>query len=411
LHVETAAQENRAVKPELVYSVPLSDDTDATGCLIVDSTVGGVCGGGIRLASGVSKLELSHLARTMTMKGMFLNLPIGGAKAAIDVAEAPSSDDHYLRRFGRELRDLDVAFLPGKDIGTNDEMLNIVYRAMGLKPYSRGTDSAYYTARSVFIATEELSKLFGLKIDGATAVIEGFGKVGSWAAGMLARAGCRIIAASTLDGAVFDRRGIDVARLAELRRRFGDQCVKEYGAELIERQELLTLAADLLVPCGGSWSIGLANSGDVRAKLIVGGANIPITDKAREELNRRGIRCCPDFVANCGGVLGATLERCGLGRAQADGLFERAYRRKVNELFSHCVEHDLPIERIAEGVASQNLAKFRRCEFLPSSAIFTAAVRAVRQEIVPMAIRRTLGCLFVKRALAGGAGPGSVGGA
>jgi glutamate dehydrogenase (NAD(P)+) len=146
-----------------------------------------------------------------------------------------------------------------------------------------------------------------MELAGKSAAIEGFGKVGAPLARMLAEAGVRVVAVSTSRGGLHDPQGLDVIRLGEMAASGGSHFVDQAGmGTKIPSDELLALPVDYLLPCAGFHSIH--DRADVQARVVCPGANNPITPTAEASLMRRGVLVIPDFVANCGGVLGSVLE-------------------------------------------------------------------------------------------------------
>jgi len=195
-----------------------------------------------------------------------------------------------------------------------------------------------------------------LDLAGSTAAIEGFGKVGSNVAKLLDSAGIRIVAVSTLEGAIYNQQGLNVRVLTALRERMGDELVHNYSeAELLEKPQLLTLRTDFLVPCAGPWTIHGDNAVRVQAKIIVPGANIPFTCEAEEILFQRGILCVPDFVANCGGGLASFIAWFGFGKDDIDRLFDDELSSKVDHVLAFAKQREINPRLVAEEIAWQNL--------------------------------------------------------
>ncbi|MCX7887426.1 MAG: hypothetical protein N3B01_09280, partial [Verrucomicrobiae bacterium] len=118
-----------------------------------------------------------------------------------------------------------------------------------------------------------------------------------------------VVAVSTTHGAVYNPHGLDVPRLLTMSKQIGSRFVEAYpDAERLDCAALLELPVDVLCPCARHHTIHHGNAGRILAKLVVGGANNPITPEAEQTLAERSVLCLPDFVANCGGVLGGTME-------------------------------------------------------------------------------------------------------
>ncbi|MEM3402660.1 MAG: glutamate dehydrogenase, partial [Candidatus Hadarchaeales archaeon] len=138
------------------------------------------------------------------------------------------------------------------------------------------------------------------EISGTTVAIQGFGNVGSWAATFLSEKGAKVVAVSDARGGVIDRNGLKIEELRKYCAKTGS--VAGFGA-LITNEELLKLDVDILIPAAVGDVITERNAGEVRAKLIVEGANGPTTKGADEILEKRGVAVIPDILANAGGVV------------------------------------------------------------------------------------------------------------
>lgn len=392
---------------EAVYRYDIDPERGVRGMLVVDSRVGGMTGGGIRMVPEVPAVELAHLARAMTCKAGFLNLPIGGAKAAVSTGPGPVTQAdraRFLFRFGELLADQGGTYLPGKDIGTDDDDLAHAYAALGLSVYDTPTDSAYYTALGLTVCIEEMARRHWGGLAGRRFAVEGLGKVGSWTAAMLERRGARLVAASTLAGAVADPDGLDLSCLLDLRRDRGDDWVQAFDASRrIPRGELLLQSVDLLVPCAGSWSINLGNASALQAKMIVSGANCPVTDRAREVLDDRGVPCPPFFVSNGGGVLGATLERFKVERPRINRFFDRQYRDRIADLLDRATG-PAGLTAAARELARANSERMTSAGGARGAGLRSRAVRLVRQERPPAGLLRIAGPVWLAHRLRAGMG-------
>jgi glutamate dehydrogenase (NAD(P)+) len=167
---------------------------------------------------------------------------------------------------------------------------------------SLGREAA--TGRGVAIATREVLKAQGREggVVGATVAIQGFGNVGTFAARILQQMGARIVAIADVSGAVRNKDGIDVDAAVAFARKTGG-VVGFPGAEALkDASAVLFEAVDVLVPAALGGVITRDNARDIRAKLIVEGANGPTTPEADAILEERAVVQVPDIYANAGGV-------------------------------------------------------------------------------------------------------------
>jgi glutamate dehydrogenase (NAD(P)+) len=165
---------------------------------------------------------------------------------------------------------------------------------------SQGREAA--TGLGLVFVIEEVLKDLGRPVPGSTFAIQGFGNVGSHTARLLHERGANVLAVSDVSGGLFDPAGLDIRRLLEHVR--GRRLLKDYSGEerRISNEELLTLPCDVLIPAalGDVFTADLAR--EVRASVVVEGANGPTPPKADEIFNERGVLVVPDILANAGGV-------------------------------------------------------------------------------------------------------------
>jgi glutamate dehydrogenase (NAD(P)+) len=148
------------------------------------------------------------------------------------------------------------------------------------------------------VVLERLGREFGA----SSVAIEGFGKAGAGTARAIDRAGGRVVAVSTIEGALVDPDGLDVDELLELRREHGDRLVHHASVPVRTREELFAAECDVLVPGARPDVVTVESIPGLGAGGIVPAANIPYGPGAVELLHERGIVALPDFVSNAGGV-------------------------------------------------------------------------------------------------------------
>jgi glutamate dehydrogenase (NAD(P)+) len=152
----------------------------------------------------------------------------------------------------------------------------------------------------MFVTREALRHL-GMPLLGATVGVQGFGNVGSVAADLLTKQGCKIVAISDRTGGYYNKNGLDIpAAIAHVKQHKSLDGFK--GGDSITNEELLTLPVDVLVPAALENVITSKNAGKVQAKIIAEGANGPTTAGADSILDEKGIFVIPDILANAGGV-------------------------------------------------------------------------------------------------------------
>ena len=359
------------------------------------------------MTQDIGPFELSSLARTMTLKYAFLDIPFGGAKAAILAdAENVSAEekDFLVRRFARKLAPLRRRYLPGQDIGIDGESHRVLLETMGLEAETGRTDSAFFTAATTILCLDELLRRRGMNWDGFRILIEGFGKVGGWVGRLAVRRGARVVAVSTSCGGLYDPAGLDVEKILALRDREGSGFPFAYpGGRNLSVEELCSLEADAFVPCAGSWSVCLANAGRLRAPMVVCGANNAVTDAAKPVLAERGIQYFPDFVSNGGGVLGAMMESLLGSRTEALRFVERFVGAKVRRLMDATASGGGSPAEAAEKTALRNLAARDAWERSAAGRLFSFALMVYKRKRVPVWLCRLAGPLYLRHVLRRGA--------
>jgi glutamate dehydrogenase (NAD(P)+) len=275
--------------------------------------------GGLRYHPHVDLDEVRALASLMTWKTAVVDLPYGGAKGGIDCNPAELSDE-AVERLTRTFIERIYLFIgpnediPAPDVNTDPQVMAwIVDEFSKFRGFSPGVVTGKpmelggspgrlsATGRGVAVLAERAAADVGFDIQGATVAIQGFGNVGSWAAHFFTELGARVIAVSDAAGGVFVGDGIDVGRARKVVASEGSVTAID-GAEPIDNDQLLALDADILVPAALGGVIDGDNAGDVRCRLLVEGANAPVTPTADDILQEKGVRVIPDILANAGGV-------------------------------------------------------------------------------------------------------------
>jgi glutamate dehydrogenase (NAD(P)+) len=283
--------------------------------------------GGVRYHPDVELGEVAALAMWMSWKCALTNLPYGGAKGGVncDPRSLSSTElERVTRRFTQEI----ISFIgpqidiPAPDLGTNEQIMawmmdtysvHMGYSVPGVvtgKPVLLGgsVGRREATGRGVGYLANRAMDVIGLEAGKATAVVQGFGNVGSVAAFSLAKYGVKIIAVSDAFGGVFNARGLDLWELekhvAQTRGVAGFP-----GAEPITNEQLLVTPCDVLVPAALERQITQANAGKIQCRILAEGANGPTTPEADLVIDQRPeIFVIPDILCNAGGVIVSYFE-------------------------------------------------------------------------------------------------------
>jgi glutamate dehydrogenase/leucine dehydrogenase len=281
---------------------------------------------GTRIRPDLSLDEIKALGLFMTVKHCAAAIPAGGAKGGIkaDPAKLSARDmEQLVRAFVRNLQPKGPwGDVPGADIGTGEQamawMLDEYEQITGQhcpaaindKPAilggSLGGEEA--TGRGVFLTLMAAAQDMGLDVSGARAVVQGFGQVGSALAELLTGTGCRIVAVSDVYGGVYNAAGLDIEALKQHVARTG-RVADFTGTEPVANENLFGLDCDILVPAAVQSVIHRGNAANVAARLIVEGANGPVTTEADAILHDKGVVIVPDVVANSGGATVCHFER------------------------------------------------------------------------------------------------------
>jgi glutamate dehydrogenase (NAD(P)+) len=292
--------------------------TGMKGVLVIDNTARGVGKGGTRMAPTVTVPEIARLARNMTWKWAGVDLFYGGAKAGI-VADPTSPDkETVLRAFARALsNEVPHEYVFGLDMGLTENDAAIIQDELGDRGAAVGTpahlggvayDQLGVTGFGVAEAADAGADLIGRPLRGARVAVQGYGAVGRAAAERCVELGATVVAVSTAHGALHDPAGLDVAALGRARDEHGDAFVDRVaaGTALSAGAELL-VDCDVLVPAALQDVIDERTAHELKAQLVVEGANLPTSPRAQAVLAERGVTVVPDFVANAGGVIAAAF--------------------------------------------------------------------------------------------------------
>ena len=386
----------RQPERELTVSVPVVMDDGHievyTGYRIQHSSARGPCKGGIRYHPDVNLNEVRALAALMTWKCAVVNIPYGGAKGGVQCEPAEMSQDELCRmtrRFTAMIMPIigSRRDIPAPDVNTNSQTMAWITDTVSMlerktvidivtgKPIplggSKGRTEA--TGRGVAITTYELLKRQGQDPAGTTVAVQGYGNVGSHAATILNQMGSKIAAVSDVSGGLYRPGGLDISSINEHVTRHPKGLLEGYdapGVEEIDNDELLTSDVDVLIPAALEHQIRADNAPDIRAKMIVEGANGPTTREADEILSDRGVIVVPDVLANAGGVVVSYFEwvqdlQCYFwDEEEVNANLKRIMERSFKEVWDFSQEKDVPlrlgaymlaVDRVAGAVESRGV--------------------------------------------------------
>jgi glutamate dehydrogenase (NAD(P)+) len=275
--------------------------------------------GGLRYHPAMDEDHAGALANLMTWKTAVVDVPYGGAKGGINCDPRAMSDKDLsavTARFVEQMKEVigPTTDIPAPDVNTNAKVMGWIMheysKYAGFSPGvvtgkpldlfgSEGREAA--TGRGVMDVLAEALSEQDKSFDDITVAIQGFGNVGSNAARLITERGAKIVAVADHTGGVCKQEGLDIPALVAWVAESGG--VKGFPAgEPFKNTEITTWDVDVLVPAALEEAIHKDNAGDVKASIIVEGANGPTTPEADQILSERGILIIPDILANAGGV-------------------------------------------------------------------------------------------------------------
>ena len=375
-------------KAILKVALPLKMD-DGTikvfeGVRIHHNDARGPTKGGIRYHPNIDLDTEMALAAWMTWKNAVVALPYGGGKGGINCDPKVLSQgelERLTRMFAASIAhfvgvDLDI---PAPDVGTNAQIMawfiDEYYKVTGritpgvitAKPITLGGSlgRTAATGRGCYFAAVEASKAYGIPIKGAKVSIQGYGNVALYAALNFHDAGAKIVSASDSKGGVYDPKGMDPRKLLEHKRKTGS-VLHFPGSVDISSADPITVDCDILVPSALQNAITAENAGDVKAKLIIEGANGPTVPEADKILDEKGVIVVPDICANAGGVTVSYFEwvqnRQGYywTEDEVDQRLERVMVKAFHDLKDQSEKYEVPLRAGAYALAIGRVAEAMR---------------------------------------------------
>jgi glutamate dehydrogenase (NAD(P)+) len=336
--------------------------------------------GGIRYHPQVDLDEVRALASLMTWKTALVDLPYGGAKGGVD-CDPRQMQPREVERVTRTFVERIHMFIgphediPAPDVNTDPQVMAwIVDEYSKFRGYSPGVVTGKplqvggsegrisATGRGAAVIAARAAADAGVQMQGATVAIQGFGNVGYWAGHFLAAMGARVVAISDVDGGIHAGGGIDPERAMGAARAEGSVVALD-GVERISNDDLLALDVDILVPAALGGVITAANARDVRARMVVEGANAPVTPAADAILEERGVQVVPDILANAGGVTVSyfewvqNLQQFRWSAERVDEELVQVLSRAYAAVRETAIERSVPLREAAFMVAIERVAE------------------------------------------------------
>lgn len=377
----------KRVERALIVTIPVRMDDGSLeifeGYRVHHSTVRGPGKGGIRYSPEVNLDEVKALAIWMTWKCSLLNLPLGGAKGGVCVDPRKLSKnelERLTRRYTSEIiniigPDIDI---PAPDVNTNAQIMAWIMDTYSMnkgrsvpgvvtgKPIeiggSVGRESA--TGMGLYYTLEAMCEKLNLDFKSYKIVIQGFGNVGGTIAELLFKEGCKVLAVSDISGGLYYSEGLEIEKLLKWTKE--GNYLKDYTDErydLITNEELLSIECDVLIPAALENQITEKNANDIKCKIILEGANGPVTPEADKILLNKGIHVIPDILANGGGVCVSYFEYVQDIRAyfwELDRInreLKKIMLKAFEEVYELSKERNIPLRTAAYIIAVSRIAK------------------------------------------------------
>lgn len=376
---------------ELKVAVPVEMDDGSIkvfeGYRVQHSSSRGPCKGGVRYHQDVDTDEVKALAAWMTFKCAVVNIPYGGGKGALKVNPAELSK-RELQRLTRRYTAMILPLIgpekdiPAPDVGTNAEVMGWImdtystfkgYTVPGVvtgKPVevggSLGRQEA--TGRGVMFITREILHRLGMPIIGTKVAVQGMGNVGGTAAKLLHKEGCKIIAVSDVSGGIYCKAGLDIDNILDYISKRGNLLINYNapGISHISNTELLTCETDVLVPAALENQITGEIAPDVKARVIVEGANGPTSVEADKILEDKGKIIVPDILANAGGVVVSyfewvqNIQSLMWDEEEVNSALEKIMIRSFNEVWESKTKKNTSMRMGAYMVAIDRIVKAKK---------------------------------------------------
>ena len=309
----------------LVVDVPIQRDDGSIahfeGYRVQHNTSRGPAKGGIRFHQNVTLSEVMALSAWMTIKNAAVNVPYGGAKGGVRLDPRTLSGaelERVTRRYTSEINTIIGPHkdIPAPDVNTNEQIMawmmdtysmncgSTVSGVVTGKPVSLGGSLGRHdaTGRGVFVVAREAAAQRDLAIEHARVCIQGFGNVGGVAARLFAQAGAKVVAVQDHAATLFRDGGLDIEALQRHAKTHGTIAGFPDAERLQDAAQFWAVDCDILIPAALEQQITAANAPQIRAKIVVEGANGPTTPQADDILHDRGVLVVPDVIANAGGV-------------------------------------------------------------------------------------------------------------
>ncbi|MBI4652581.1 hypothetical protein HY745_15170 [Candidatus Desantisbacteria bacterium] len=278
---------------------------------------------------------------------------------------------------------------------TREDLMNL-FAGAGIKkdPKVFESISHIFTAWSVYFSTLAALDFLHEDLKGRIYVLQGFGNVGSEYCKFMYKKGARLLAVSTRAGAIYNKKGIDVGEILELRKKYGDKFVLEYKkGERIDGEKLIELDVDIAVPCARCWAIDSNNVERIKAKIIPCAANVAMDLDIEKKLILQNKIVIPDFVANCGGCFGTSIMYC-LTNKSIYKILKKTYKKRVSNLINKSGKTGETISELAVREMTKKTGTYGTKKSEPVSHL---NLRGIFKKIIPYLKKQPVLCWYYSR--------------
>ena len=382
------AEKVKYSRREVVVRFPLRFDDGhielLTGYRVQHNTLRGPAKGGIRYHHQVDLDEVRALAGWMTWKCAVVNIPFGGAKGGVTCDPSTMSKSELERLTRRYIWEISPIIgpetdIPAPDMNTNPQVMAWIVDTYSVfkgytcnsvvtgKPVSIGGSLGRLkaTSQGCVYVLEEASKILNMDLSRCRVVVQGFGNVGYHAAELLHQAGIKVIAISNVEGGLYNPAGIDPVKAFQHQQETGH--LPGYPeAENISNKDLIELPCDVLVLAAMEGQVTRHNAGNIKAKVIVEGANGPTSPFADDILENSGIFVIPDILANAGGVTVSYFEwvqnvqKLFWTEQDVNQRLEQIMKRSFAEVYAIALEEKVSMRTAAYILAIGRVAEAKR---------------------------------------------------
>lgn len=358
--------------------------TGIKGFLVIDNSIYGLPMGGIRMAPDITLEDTTRLAREMTLKFCTYKIPLGGAKAGIIANPNESNKNVNLVSFSELIKSTikGDGYLPEPDLGIYDVDTEKIFkvsgkpkmipRRIGLIKFDLPLDKnliGLSVISCLEIIIEKFEKLNKYKTNTnfnnpPRILLEGFGRVGTSIAENLKNKRFKLMGISTLKGGIFDENGLDIEKLLDLQKKFGDELVGHYKGENIihvEKNKLFQLSSeypvDIIIPGAKTNIINQHNIDKIDVMAIVPASSVPYAKNIVKHLDEKKILAFPDFVSNAGDVLGLIADQIQKTGRKVKEYIKEKISNKTIDILGTSTDLNISPYKYAENKAYDELRK------------------------------------------------------